>query len=329
VFKSVVSSDRKWDRVEIALQFLCAGDLNQVIRINVFDFMAMRRDRRVGFTDTTVRVLCSQGSFDLRSDRGELVGRLLLDHRAPITCPRFPDYRLKGIQVAPMLAVDFSSSYVSFFTTNRVQHISNGILTYGNLINGVFDNLRNICLGQHWLAYGFADFPERKLMPLSMSRTHRKMKSVKALISAYWSFRDHASYPENAPLKPVFVEARSVARERWEQHRAITLVVVLTNGRFCDLPDAVNELVDAQEDPIIVILVTIGGTPREAEMIFHPPDGKLRHTDGRAAERTMLNIVSYEKNCHCADQGLEARMVPSIHKMGLEWIDRVGFNPFA
>jgi hypothetical protein len=289
----------------------------------------MGRDHRVGFIDTTVRVLCSQESFPIHSDRGELVGRLLVEHLGQITRPRFPDYRLKGVQIAPMLAVDFSSSHISFFTTNRLQHISNGLLTYGNLINGVFDNLRNICINQHWLAYGFADFPGKKLLPLSMNKTQRKMKSVKALMSAYASFRDRASYPESARLVPVFAEARRVAGENWRNHRAITLAVVLTNGKFCDLQEAVNELVEAQGEPVLVMIATIGVISREVEAAFHPVSGKIRHTDERTVDRTMVSLMSYEKNCLCADHGMEVRMVPSIHQMALDWLDQCGFCPFG
>jgi hypothetical protein len=326
VFKSAVAPDGRWERVELLLQFLCGGDLDEVVRISFYDFVARGRDHRAGFVDTTVRVLCGQPAFEIHSERGDVVGRLAVAVRAKVARPRFDEYRLRGLQIAPMLAVDFSSSRISFFTTNRVQHIATGVLTYGNLINGVFDNLRHICCNQHWRAYGFADFPQRKLMPLSMNRTQRRMRSVKALMSAYWSFRDRTSYPERAPLAPVFAEARTAAGAIWKEHRAITLVIVLTNGRFCDLQDAIDQIVDAEDEPVIAIVATIGGTGRDVEGAFHPAGGGLRHSDGRTVRREMVNVMSYEKNCLCADHSLETRMVPAIHKMALEWIERVGFE---
>jgi hypothetical protein len=294
--------------------------LNQIVRIMFFDFVAQGRNRQIGFFDTTVGMLCCDISFGIHSPSGAPVGRFEVKLLELVDRPLFHDYRLKGVQVIPMVAVDFSSSPVSFLVTNRVTHVGTGLFTYGTLLSGVFDNLRNICINQPLRAFGFADFDHRKVIPLGKANSHRK--SVKTLMASYLSFRDASSFPEKAPLAPVFAEARNIARGR---PGAITVSIILTNGAFSDLQRAVDELVEAENEPLIVVIVFVGGTRREAEAAFKTP---MRHTDGRTTQRTMVTLIGYERNSSCADLSLEARLVPAIRHMGLEWLGRTGFDPF-
>jgi hypothetical protein len=323
-YKSHLVTEPRWPRIEIPNQFLCAGDVDRLIRISVFDATG----GLIGFVDTSVRAFCSKESFDLAGEMGEPIGQLKVHLLGKLERPRFCDYRLKGVQIAPMLAIDFSSTQVSFLRTNKVQHLENGILTYGNLINQVLDNLGNVCLRQEITGYGFADFAEKSLMPLSMKAASNQMKSGKALMNAYVKFRDSVSYPNSASLAPVFAKAREMARGKWELDHTITLVVVLTNGKFCDLELAINELVEAENEPVIVVMALIEGTRRDVEAAFHPEMNRLRHSDGRTTDRTMATLINYEKNCLCADQSLETRLVPSISRMAREWVERSGYCPF-
>jgi hypothetical protein len=320
IFKSAVRTDQKWEKIELPLQFLCGGDLNQILRIKFFDFVAQGRGHPVGFFDTTVGMLCCDTSFSIHSPSGAPVGRFETKLLGVVDRPLFHDYRLKGIEVIPMLAIDFSSSPISFLVTNRGPHVSTGLFTYGNLVNGVFDNLRNICINQPLHAFGFADFARRKVIPLGRAPGHNK--SVKALMASYQLFRDASPFPEKAPLAPVFAEARRIARGR---PGAITAAIILTNGAFCDLQRAVNQLVEAQNEPLIVVIFFVGGTRKEAEAAFKTP---MQHTDGRRTERTMVTLIGYDRNSGCADLSLEARLVPGIRQMGLEWLSRAGFDPF-
>jgi hypothetical protein len=141
-------------------------------------------------------------------------------------------------------------------------------------------------------------------------------------MASYQSFRDASSFPEKAPLAPVFAEARRIARGR---RGAVTVSIILANGAFCDLQRAVDELVEGQNEPLIVVIVFVGGIRREAEAAFKTP---MHHTDGRTTERTMVTLIGYERNSSCADLSLEAKLVPAIRQMGLEWLGRSDFDPF-
>ena len=331
VFKSATreKANATWERIELPLQYLCGGDLSQVVRICLYDFVLLGRDHFVGFVDTTVEVLLSSPRLQIHNERGDMTASIEVVHLARIDRPRFGDYRLKGVQISPLLAIDFSSTKVSFLKTNRVQHIDNGVFTYGNMINGVFDNIRHICCNQRITAYGFADFPGEKLMPLSLNKTHRQMKSVKALMTAYTRFRDAVQYPKSACLAPVIAEARRIAREKWERNHSITLVIVLTNGKFCDLQQAINELVEAANEPIMITMGIIGGTRRELDTAFQSAGNRLQHEDGRSTTRMMVSLIRYEKNCICADQSLETRLMPGIRRMALDWLSISGFDPYG
>jgi hypothetical protein len=50
----------------------------------------------------------------------------------------------------------------------------------------------------------------------------------------------------------------------------------------------------------------------------------MQHTDGR----TMVSLITYERNSSGPDLSLEARLVPAICSLGLEGLGRAGFDPF-
>ncbi|OHT00393.1 hypothetical protein TRFO_32992 [Tritrichomonas foetus] len=345
IYKSAVSKGFHWDNIELSLQMF--GEItcntqenitgntlksfnNHIIRVSLYDFVLRSSDKFLGFFDTTFDIFFNHltSNFNIVNDQGVHICNFNSQVIANIERPRFNDYQLKGIKISSMFAIDFSSSKVSMLKTNKVNHIENGIFTYGNLINELFENLNKICSSCPVTGYAFADFKGEKIIPLRLKNNTAQFSSIKLLMKAYGKIRDTVSYPREAPLAPVIRKARSIATEHWNQSKTITLIIVLTNGLISDLQNVVDELVDAENEPICMIMALLGGTRRELEKAFNPSKNELMNSEGKCTNRLMATLINYQKNCIYADLSLESRLAPAIRRMATEFIEQSDYNPF-
>jgi hypothetical protein len=335
IYKSKVIAGKatpEWDRVELSLQFLCGGDLQRLIRIQVYDCKNMNTDNLIGFADTSVEILIGNAdNLQLCDSNGKKTGVLsavLIQHW---TGPRLFDLRLRGVQLGTMLAIDFSSTSINAVTSNRVAHTEVGVFSYHAAINDTCDLLHPLTMGQPYLAYGFADFPgPEKLVSLTMGEMgHQRdfIPNLKRVIQLYSQAKQKTMYPNRACVAPVVRKAREVAQMRWAEERTITILVILTNGRFCDLQEGIDEVVNAQFDPLCVIMVVMGGTRRELNNAFKHKHGLISDSAGNRTKRRVISIGSYLEQQIYPDERLPQKLAPAAKKMARQWLELIHFEP--
>jgi hypothetical protein len=335
IYKSKVMAGKAapdWDRVELSLQFLCGGDLQRLVRIQVYDCKRMNTGNLIGFVDTSVGILMeSPKSLQLCDAKGRKPGVLSATLVQHWTGPRLFDLRLRGVQLGAMLAIDFSSTSIDPLKTNRVAHAEVGVFSYHAAINDTCDLLHPLTMGQSYLAYGFADFPgTEKLVSLTMGKMEHQrdfIPNLKHLIRLYSVAKHKTLYPNRACIAPVIRRAREVAQMRWAEERTITLLVVLTNGRFCDLQEGINELVMAQYDPVCVIMIVMGGTRRELNNAFKHKHGLISDSAGNVTKRRVISMGSYLEDQVYPDERLPQKLAPAAKKMARQWLELIHFEP--
>ncbi|OHT07493.1 hypothetical protein TRFO_24228 [Tritrichomonas foetus] len=332
VYKSEVKLKKReteWDNVELGIQYLCGGDMSTIIRINLYDYRQRDIDGLVGFFDTTVESILYDkiSNFQFTSPHGGKVGNLkviLLNHW---TGPRLFDYRLRGVQLGAMIAIDFSATNVDAIITNRVQHLDEGLFSYKAAINDTCDLLYPLTMGEPYIAYGFADFGNsKKLISLSLDKIDNRglIPNAKTLIQLYTNAKTKITYPKKCYIAPVINEAAIAAQHRWDTERTISVLVILTNGRFADLKEGVDEMVNAEMSPLVIIMVAMGGTRRELDNIFKGKKGILTDSFGRRTQRRILTLVSYSTDRR-PNERLPNKIAPSAKKMAREYLEMINF----
>jgi len=333
VFKSAVRSKTHaadWEVVELPMQFLCGGDLDNPIQLRVYDYFPSSEDSLIGFFVTTPRLLIEKkvSTFDLRDESGgKSHGIFRIEFIENFSRPRLYDFRLKGVQMCAMLAVDFSSTPVDIVYSNRLQHTDSGVFSYRSAINDVCDSLHPLTLGQPYYAFGFADFPDKKLIPITLSTERNSVPTVKTLLQAYGTVKESSLFPDRASLSPVFLKAREIAYQKWNEERTITTLVVITNGKFTDLDQAITTLAESEDAPFSTVMILMGGARRDIDHAFKKKGGFV-YAEGIVPRRPMISVLTYNEDMIYPDNKLPLKMVPLAKRMARNWLEMSNYNPW-
>ena len=323
VYKSKILEKTKnpeWYSIELIVQSICGGDLDIPLRFNFLDYLPRKSNDLLGFFDTTLRALMETRQFSVVNNDGHHVGKFNVEFVQKLEHPRFYDYTVRGVKLRPMIAIDFSSTDIDTFYSNRMQHVDTGLFSYQAAMTDICDSTRRLTEGQSYFGYGFADFPGSKCFPLTMNPEHEDISSIRSLLNAYSIVKKRTLYPKQAPLKPVIQRAREIAKKFWEEDRNVLLLIILTNGVFCDLQDAIDELVEAENEPIITLMMAMYGTRRDLESKIVRPNGRLVHSNGTKSHRQLINIVVYHDDKIYPDHKLVVRVKPLIKNMACEYL---------
>ena len=332
VYKSAVHSRTHaadWHNIELFKQFVCGGDVSTPVRISMYDYMSSDTNNYMGHFDTTLEDLIKAGEteFDIINEKdgkfnGTFTARLLENCESP----RLFDYRLMGVQISATIAVDFSGSSVGLVYNNRGQHLDNGVFSYRYAINDVCDLMYPLTMGQPYFAYAFADFADgEKMKSLVPNRESDTISNAGILLRSYERWKRNAKFPKTASMLPVIQHTRERARKRWDDERTVTVLCVVTNGKFTDLDQAVDALVDLEDEPMCVILVVMGGTRRELEKAFKHRHGILTNSQGKSTTRRVLKMVTYLEDRTYPDPRLPKQLMPSSKAMTRKWLEHIDF----
>lgn len=333
VYKSSMKSKTKkaeWDQVELALQYICSGDFDNLIRVKIFDGKHCNTDSSIGHFDTSLRKMMSGDPevFQLSDERGHHVGEFTAVMTHHWTSPRLFDYRMRGVQLAAMIAVDFSSTPIDNLYSNRLQHSETGPFSYGGAINDVCDLLHLLTSGMAYQAYGFADFPgDNKLVSLTGNHDTDTIRNARALLQMYDTIKEKITYPRECVLAPVFEKAIEVAQTRWREEHAITVLVILTNGRFRDLQRAIDVLVEAESAPLATVMLVLGRRRRDLDNAFRHKHGRVTDSHGRRTKRRIISIGAYLEDQVYPDERLPKKLAPAAKKMAREWLGIAQVRP--
>ena len=333
IFKSAVKSkthSTDWEIIELPLQFLCGGKLDNPIHISLYDYFPSAEDSFLGFFVTTPEILSTNisSSFELRDPKGgNSRGKLHIKFLEHFIRPRLYDYRLQGVQLGAMLAIDFSSTPIDIIYSNRLTHTDNGVFSYRSAINDVCDALHPLTLGQPYFAFGFADFPNQKLLPLTLNKQKESIPTVKSILQAYSKVKDSCIYPDRASLTPVFKQAREISFERWEKERIISILIIITNGKFIDLKESLDELISNEDAPFSTIMVLMGGIKRDIDHTFSKKGG-IVNSNGYKPNRPLIHVLTYMEDKIYPDNKLPLQMGPIAKRMSRQYLESISYNPW-
>lgn len=336
VYKSSVkrnTTNPDWENVEFALQYTCSGDTSTSVRILVMNHKDKDFDNMIGFIDTTFDFLKEQGKveMDLHDNEGHKTGQINISFVQHFERPRLFDYRLRGVQLSTMFAIDFSSTSYDGLYSNRIQHSDSGNFSYRAAINDLTDVLLPLTMGQSYLAYGFADFPgDEKVFSLTsvdkISKRSEYIPNAKNLMHLYSSYKEKTMYPPKCRLAPVFRKCREIAIQRWREEHTISILVILTNGKFCDLPEAIDALVEAEKDPLVVLMVVLGTNRRDLDNTFKNKNGVICNSTGHMTARKMVTLTTFQEEKVFNLSRLPRKLNMSVKKMARQWLEFTRFE---
>ncbi|OHS96336.1 hypothetical protein TRFO_09978 [Tritrichomonas foetus] len=240
--------------------------------------------------------------------------------------PRLFDYRLIGVQLSPMVGIDYSSTVVSFTFNNIGQHLENGVFSYRYCLNDVCDLLTPLVMGQPYSTYLFADFPnEQKIKSLALNKQTDTLPDVLSVLMSYERAKRTIKFPKKCYLTPLIVKAREVSRKRWNESRSITVLVIITNGKFEDLKNAIDCFVEAENDPLVTIIVSMGGNRKDLDHAFKHHHGIIENSLGKKTSRRTVKLTTYLEFKTYPDPRLPHHITPCAKKMARMYLESIEY----
>ncbi|OHT10609.1 hypothetical protein TRFO_20013 [Tritrichomonas foetus] len=331
VYKSSVkehTNNSEWPFVELNLQAICGGDLDLPLKFILYDNLLKRGQNKIGFLVTTMRTMIQQRNFLLVSkDHGSHVAKFTVDLVKSIDSMRFFDYTVKGIKIQPILAIDFSSTKIDNVYTNKLQHIDDGQFSYYGAISEVYDSIYSITQAQSFIEYGFGENLNRVHdKVITLNKANIDNVSIESVLNAYKSARTKVMYPKNALLDPVIEKAVNEAKEQWNKDKTISLLIILTNGKFIDLQNAVDRLVKEENAPLMTLFVLMDGMRNDLNHYFNTRNGFLVDSYGNKASRKQTHIAIFHDEKVYPDHKLALRIIPYIEQMAVSILKNTELN---
>ena len=357
VVKHLKSKTAEWTNVKLNLQAICGGDIDLPLRISLYDFLSTKHiDNRSGFIDTTLRRIIEDKNFEFIDQNGKVSAHLHAELISKIEKPCFFDFKLKGMKIQPILGIDFSGTKINYVDSNRLLHFDDGQFSYIAAITEIYDSIHELVKDQSFISYAFADFKGTKVIPLfkenmkenknvSMkidqmknvccSYTPRKClmmpvhernserksyhSSIKSIVDCYNYTKYHITFPEHSLLEPLIEKALKDAQNRFDVDGTISLLIVVSNGLFADLPKAINKLVEADGAPLITLFVLMDGMRTDLYDSIVQKKGKLVDGLGHKSKRKLADVFIYSDGNMFCDHRLDVEIVPSIENMATDY----------
>lgn len=320
----------EFPEVVLSVQKLANGDRDRPIKFEVYDEDRMNDDDYMGEFTATVNQLLewsgldSQVSLTDTTKSNKKVGKVTIGFAEIIRIPTMLDYIAGGCEIKLMVGVDYTGSNGEPSNPNSLHYIDpsgDGINEYEAGIDRVGRVLEQYDTDKKYPAFGFGGKFEGKVShcyPLQNLVANEELgdecKGTEELLEIYRNTMSMVDLAGPTLLCPLLTEAMDRARESKEEYAqamrsgdtsGVTLsyhvLLVLCDGQFQDIAQAVNMLVDASSLPLSVVIVGIGSDDF-SDMIRLDGDyttstgeqreKRLQHSNGTFASRDIVQFVA-------------------------------------
>ena len=368
VYRSEVAVTRRrsptWKSFAQSLYSLSNGDLDKSLRLALFKWKKGGSHQLIGAVSTTMRDLLEgpgpNTTFRLAKDglkaflrenndynkkraksaptassSGPLL-RLILLRRDPQSS--FLDYVRAGAQINCFVAVDFTQSNGD----PRNPHSLHFLHPYRKnpyqlALNSVLDIIQDYNSSKLFPALGFgAKIPPAQKASHEFFLNGRSdnpcCHGVEGVMNAYFRTLNsvHLYGPTN--FAPVINHVSRFAAARCDGSEYFILLIV-TDGIICDMPQTVAAIVAASTLPVSIIIVGVGAADFSAMEELDSDDKVLVAYDGRRMERDIVQFVpfneivaKYNNNVEMAHLHLAREVLAEIPGQFISYMRKVGMT---
>jgi len=319
VYKSCVHkkcAECEWNNIFLMNQFIYHNEIDSDLRICLYDFFERDTDCLVGSFKTNIVELKVNGNmrFSILDKNGRSIGFFSVAFIKEDKEMVLNDFRFRGIGFSTVFGIDFSNTpYNNIGTTNHYIHFDQGIFSYSNAINDVYDALRLLINGKRIKSIGFNE--------TAFLIGEETNMSIKKLLNEYNTFKCGNVFANRAKLSEAFQMMTCDSKQMWIDHKSLSILIFLTNGIISDIQKFIDLLVDSEDSPIITIVVFMGIERKDLSSYFRLNGGKLTHSNGYTAKRELIGLVTYKEEMSFTTSDLRNRLEPIVSRLSLAYIE--------
>lgn len=308
----------------ISLQNLCNGEKDRQLKLELFDFHKRGKHVLCGsflFTLAQIEADFNKAvqsgtnrtfdppSYDICKYRqyatNPHAGKVLLLQCSTSSSLSFLDYiGAGGVVINTVFAVDMSSTNGDPAHPTSLHYDNpNGLNEYENAVREIGSVLANYDSTQAFTAWGFSACLPPNYSPIShcfpLSGNPSGICSrIDGVVAAYRNMlkqvAPHRPCRYNSVLERVINQVRE--EDRRTRHGIYTILVLVTDGDFCDFQDVADSICAAAELPLSIVIVGIG--PAEMPLLekLDGDDQRLCDSMDIPASRDIVQFVPFRKH---------------------------------
>ncbi|XP_063850338.1 copine-8-like isoform X2 [Scylla paramamosain] len=336
-----------WKPIVVPARTLCAGDHGRSIKIECYDWDSDGSHDLIGECYTNLeRLLEGQGNTNVYQlinpkkkakkssykDSGKL-------HLRSITChvePSFLDYIRGGTQIHFTVAVDFTASNGDPRTPASLHFRQPGVDNqYSIAIKAVGEIIQDYDTDKMFPALGFGgrippDWVVSHEFYLNGSPDNPYCQGISGILEAYFNSLQTVGLYGPTNFAPVINHVARFAQAHQDGNNYFVLLII-TDGIICDMPETRRALVEASNLPMSVIIIGVGSVDFSA-MEELDGDEKRLSFGGKYASRDIVQFVELRR--HLGQRGgqhsqalLAKDVLAEIPQQLVSWMRTHGYQP--
>mmetsp|Transcript_3867 Transcript_3867/g.9130 ORF Transcript_3867/g.9130 Transcript_3867/m.9130 type:complete len:723 (-) Transcript_3867:73-2241(-) len=301
----------RWKPLELSAAALCNNDRKLPLLFKCFDWDRNSTPDRIGQFETTLEELEAKqplAEFLLRKPKD--AGKKRPKKRGSIGIAlklrkehTFLEYIRGGCQINLTVAVDFTASNGDPREARSLHFIGHGfenayqkaMVTIGNILTP-YDSDNKYPL------FGFGARIKRTnrvehCFPLTMNEADPEVKGVQGILEAYRGAFNHVLlsgptyFSEVLAMAAANASAARFNNDSQEYH----ILLILTDGRYDDERQSIDQIVAASTLPLSIIIVGVGKADFSAMEKLDGDEVRLTSSTGQRAYRDIVQFVPFRK----------------------------------
>jgi len=301
----------RWKPLDISVAELCSGDRKRPLLFKCFDWDRNSTPDFIGEFETNLEDLESQSaSSEFRLRKPKDARKRNPKRRGTITIGMklykehtFLDYVRGGCQINLMVAIDFTASNGDPRGRSSLHYIGSGaaneyqkaIATIGNILTP-YDS------DNKYPVFGFGARIKRTnrvehCFPLNMNEYDPDVSGVSGILNAYRGAFNHVLLSGPTYFSEVLATAAANASAAAfnSSNQEYTILLILTDGRYDDEKQSIDQIVAASTLPLSIIIVGVGKADFSAMEKLDGDDVRLTDSQGKKAFRDIVQFVPYRE----------------------------------
>ena len=300
----------RWSDIEILSRKLCNGDHNKQIKLQIVQHCSNSTMTVFGETLFDIYDLIYTSALDFELDlfspgTKEPNGRIAISSFDFVVRPHFVDYLQSGLQFDLILAIDYTSSNKDPMTAESLHSlVSQENNEYEKAIEGIFEILLNYNHDKRVRMVGFGGIPEFPDLKATLTQHNFPLTGdfddpfalgVEGIIDVYRKSLKNVRLASPSYFQMIIRQAKKVARySKLSRKNRYTILTILTDGKCHDMQDTINELLQAADLPLSIIIVGLGQSDFKKMEILDGDKGLL-NSKGEKAERDIVQFIEFKK----------------------------------
>jgi len=253
----------------------------------------------LGSASTTLRTLQETDIINIFHNE-TVCGHLLIKQAGISAVPTFLEYISGTCTINFITGVDFSSSNRNPDQGDDLHSQSEEWNEYQAAISSVGTILQDYCVDGkcHFFGFGMKEKKTSTSYDVFAAGGQLVTEGVDGLLGAYENQLWNPDYIMSEPTlcAPLIKTAAQIAMQRTNTDpQAYTILLILTDGEFHDMPQTIDEICSASESPLSIIIVGIGAGHFGNMEKLDSDDKKLTSSFGKKCWRDIVQFLPYRK----------------------------------